>query len=91
VGSRAAGKNNRGDLQRLPPLFIVFAGGDNHRDLLLCFRWPAARRNYLERGIAVGERNSGGWPYCCLSVAVTVEETEREEDLLKWGELRWFL
>jgi len=33
VGSRAAGKNNRGDLQRLPPLFIVFAGGDNHRDL----------------------------------------------------------
>jgi hypothetical protein len=33
VGSRAAEKNNRGDLQRLPPLFIVFAGGDNHRDL----------------------------------------------------------
>jgi hypothetical protein len=26
-------KNVRGDLQRLPPLFIVFAGGDNHRDL----------------------------------------------------------
>ena len=51
----------------------------------------AARRNYLERGIAAGERNSGGWPCCCLSVAVTVEETKREEDLLKWGELRWFL
>jgi len=33
VGSRAAGKNDRGDLQRLPPLFIVFADGDNHRDL----------------------------------------------------------
>jgi hypothetical protein len=28
-----SGKNDRGDLQRLPPLFIVFAGGDNHRDL----------------------------------------------------------
>jgi acetyl esterase/lipase len=26
-------KNDRGDLQRLPPLFIVFAGGDTHRDL----------------------------------------------------------
>jgi hypothetical protein len=59
--------------------------------LLLYFRWPAARRNDLERGIAARERNSGGWPYCCLSVVVTVEETEREEDLLKWGELRWFL
>jgi len=26
-------KNDRGDLQRLPPLFIILAGGDNHRYL----------------------------------------------------------
>jgi len=48
--------------------------------LLLCFRWPTARRNDREWGVAAGERNSGGWPCCCLSVAVTVEETEREEN-----------
>ena len=49
-------------------------------NLLLCFRWPTARRNDRKGGVAAGERNSGGWPCCCLSVAVTVEETEREEN-----------
>jgi len=28
--SRAAGKNDRGDLQRLPPLFTALAGGEDH-------------------------------------------------------------
>jgi hypothetical protein len=37
VSSRASGKkHDRGDLQRLPPLLTVLAGGDNHRYL---FQW----------------------------------------------------
>ena len=37
--------------------------------LLLCFRWPAARRNDREGGVAAGERNRGGWP-CCWWVSL---------------------
>ncbi|XP_011028572.1 PREDICTED: uncharacterized protein LOC105128549 [Populus euphratica] len=75
-------KNDRGDLQWIPPFFIVLPA---MAFTVTCnkekkHRWPGERRNDRKGGIAAGERNNSEWPCCCLFVAVTVEETEREEN-----------